>query len=200
MGKIYVLIGKSASGKDSIAKGILRIKSLNLRPVVPYTTRPIREGESDGVDYHFCNLRQFWSMRERQKIIEMRTYHTVNGEWNYFTADDGQIDIKKGSSLVVGTLESLKSFRRHFGVANVVPIYIEVDDGERLQRALNREKCEKNPSYEEMCRRFLADQRDFSEENLIKAGIINRFTNDIKQHAVQEIAEFIKGDEDGYKS
>lgn len=199
-GKLYVLIGKSASGKDSIAKRLLSDATLGLRPVIPYTTRPIREGEKDGVDYNFCTLRKYWSLREKHRIIESRTYKTVYGEWNYFTADDGQIDLEKSDSLTVGTLDSVRSFRNYFGIENVVPIYIEVEDGERLQRALNREKNEREPRYEEMCRRFLADQRDFSEENLTKSAIAVRYENDLLDHVVREITELIKGESYGYKS
>lgn len=198
MGKLYVIIGKSASGKDTLAKKLLGDKSLKLSPVVPYTTRPIREGETEGEDYHFCTLRQFWTLREKKKMIEVRSYHTVYGEWNYFTADDGQIDLEAHSSLTVGTLESLKSFRRYFGCDRIVPIYIEVDDGERLQRALDRERCEKEPKYEELCRRFLADQKDFSEENLMKAGIIYRYQNNDTTKTADQIAAMIKGDQNGY--
>ena len=52
-----------------------------------------------------------------------------------------------------------------------------VEDGERLSRALNREREQENPRYEEMCRRFIADQSDFSEENILNAGIEKRFQN-----------------------
>lgn len=198
MGKLYVIVGKSASGKDTLEKKLRDDKSLGLRHIVPYTTRPIREGEKDGVDYHFCTVRQFWQMTEAKKIIEYRTYNTVFGEWTYFTADDGQIDLNSHSSIVVGTLVSLKEFTKYFGREKVVPIYIEVEDGERLQRALNREKHQKNPKYSELCRRFLADQEDFSEENLLKAGVIHRFENIDTTRTTAEIAEFIKGDMNGH--
>lgn len=56
-------------------------------------------------------------------------------------------------------------------------MYVEVDDGLRLQRALDRERAQDQPKYAEMCRRFLADEEDFSEENLERAGITKRFQN-----------------------
>ena len=65
---------------------------------------------------------------------------------------------------MIGTLEAYLQIRDYFGKEKVVPIYIEVEDGERLSRALGREKLQKEPKYEEMCRRFLADAADFSEE------------------------------------
>ena len=137
-------------------------------------------------------------MNEKKKIIEYRTYKTVLGEWTYFTADDGQIDLDNYSSLIVGTLESLRNFTRYFGRDKVVPIYIEVEDGERLQRALNREKHERYPKYSELCRRYLADQEDFSEENLLRAGVVHRFENIETNRTAAQIAEFIKGDMNGH--
>ena len=74
----------------------------------------------------------------------------------------------------------------------MVPIYIEVDDGIRLERALRRERKQKQPQYEEMCRRFLADQKDFSGEKTARAGITRRFKNNgTIQECIDEIAGFI---------
>lgn len=192
MNRIYVIIGKSASGKDTIAKRLLSDSSLRLEPIVPYTTRPIRAGEKNGTDYFFTDDLDLRELRAQGKVIECRTYHTVYGDWNYFTADDGQIDLTKSDSLTVGTIESYVSFRNYFGEDRVTPIYIEVDDGERLTRALEREKKQQVPKYEEMCRRFLADQQDFSEEKLRDAGIDRRFENKDIDETVAEIADVIR--------
>ena len=71
----------------------------------------------------------------------------------------------------------------------MLPVYIEVDDGIRLQRALDREKQQKTPNYAELCRRFLADQQDFSEEKLMEAGILKRYQNDVLPDCLARIAE-----------
>ena len=73
----------------------------------------------------------------------------------------------------------------------LVPIYIEVDDGVRLQRALDRERVQDHPKYKEMCRRYIADSDDFSEENIEKAGITKRFENDDFEQCLKEIREYI---------
>ena len=73
----------------------------------------------------------------------------------------------------------------------LIPIYIEVEDGLRLERALKREHKQKEPKYEELCRRFIADSKDFSEENIIKAGIKKRFQNIDLDKCVNEIIEYI---------
>ena len=72
-----------------------------------------------------------------------------------------------------------------------MPIYIEVDDGERLERAVKRERSQQEPKYAELCRRFLADEIDFKEENILAAGIERRYENDCLEHCICEIKEMI---------
>ena len=163
-----------------------------LRTIVIYTTRPIREGETEGVEYHFVDESRLAELKASGKVIELRAYNTVHGIWKYFTVNDEQFDLEKGSCLMIGTLEAYLQIRDYFGKEKVVPIYIEVEDGERLSRALGREKLQKEPKYEEMCRRFLADAADFSEEKLADAGIERRFENRSLKDTKEEIASFIK--------
>lgn len=177
MGKIYFLMGKSASGKDTLYQKILENKELNLTPYVGYTTRPIRDGEHEGVEYYFTTKADLDNFEKAGKLIEYRVYHTVYGDWYYYSVDSDRVDLNKNDYLYIGTLESYVKMRDYYGSEKIVPIYIEVDDGLRLERALNRERTQKNPGYAEMCRRFLGDSEDFSEENLKKAGIEKRFDN-----------------------
>lgn len=185
MGKIFYLMGKSASGKDTIYKKIKEVMPV-LKPIIIYTTRPIREGERDGREYFFVNEERLKNLQEAGKVIELRAYDTVHGIWKYFTADDGQFD-GDDNYLAIGTLESYIQLRNYFGEERIVPIYVEVDDGLRLERALARERMQANPKYEEMCRRFLADASDFSEENLRNARITRRFRNIEMNQCVDEI-------------
>jgi len=193
MGKIYYLMGKSASGKDHIYEHLLKETSFDLKPLVLYTTRPIRSGEQDGREYFFVDEKRLSELREAGKIIEERMYSTVQGPWYYFTADDGQIDLEKQDYLGIGTLESYVKLKDYFGEQALVPLYVEVDDGLRLSRALERERGQKEPKYAEMCRRFLADCEDFSEENIAKAGIVRRFSNNTTPEACfSEIQNFVE--------
>lgn len=192
MGKIYVLMGKSSSGKDSIYQELFQIEDLQVKKVIPYTTRPIRDGETNGVEYYFCTDSEVTKLEEEGNVIELRSYNTVYGEWKYFTANDGQIDLKNNSYLLVGVLQTYLNIRDYFGPEKVVPLYVEVEDGERLIRAIGRERTQKVPKYEEMCRRFLADSEDFSEEKLAAAGIEKRFENIDKAQVIAEIADYIR--------
>lgn len=191
MGRLYCLMGKSASGKDSIYR---KIKELNpkLLGYVLYTTRPKRADETDGVSYHFVNADVLREFEEEGRLIELRSYKTVYGDWSYATVDDGQIDLDRGDYLIPGTLESYDKLCAYFGNEQVCPVYIELDDGERLLRALRRERSEKEPKYKELCRRFIADSEDFSEGKLEKAGITRRFVNDDIDRCAEEINLYIK--------
>ena len=191
MGKIYCVRGKSSSGKDSIYQQIMQQRKLPLERIIPYTTRPIREGEEDGREYHFCSEETVQQLENAGAIVELRVYHTVYGIWKYFTVDDGQIDLENHSYLYIVTLEGYTRIREYFGKDHVVPIYIEVEDGERLMRAIARERQQEVPKYEEMCRRFLADSADFSEAKLAEAGIERRFTNNDFGETVREVTAYI---------
>ncbi len=190
MGKIYCLMGKSASGKDSLYKEILA-DIPDLKTVTLYTTRPIREGEQNGVEYDFVTEEELAAYDRAGKVIEQRTYPTMYGGWTYATVDDGQVDLDRYDYLIIGTLESYQKLQAYFGAEQLVPLYLEVEDGERLTRALDRERQQETPKYDEMCRRFLADQEDFSEENIRKAGISRRYRNEDKEQCRKEIVEEI---------
>lgn len=191
MGKLFCLIGKSGSGKDTIFKKLLEDRELVLSPVVTYTTRPKRDSETDGVEYNFVKKEDIMRFQEAGKIIELRKYNTVHGVWYYCTVDDGKINLQNGDYLTIATLEGFAGLKRRFG-DDAVPLYINVEDGERLSRALSRERSQRFPDYNELCRRFLADSEDFSEKRLRAAGITRQFENDNIERCVLEIKQFIK--------
>lgn len=193
MPKIAFIMGKSASGKDKIYKHLVDNKALQLNTVTLYTTRPKRVGETDGLEYYFVDDEKATAMENNGQIIELRAYDTVYGVWKYFTADDGQIDVKSDKKyIVIGTLEAYDRFCEYFGRDELLPVYIEVDDGVRLLRAVNREIKQDNPKYDELCRRFLADAADFSEDNIARSGIERRFYNNGELNdCIEEITNVI---------
>lgn len=167
---IFCIMGKSSCGKDTIFRRLTGDESLGLTKLVTYTTRPIRAGETEGIEYHFTDSAGEAALEAAGKIIEKRTYHTVAGPWDYFTADDGQVE-EGGNYIIIATIESFVKLRDFYSNCAVCPIYIYVEDGERLARALARERQQEKPRYAELCRRFLADSEDFSDEKLAAAGI-----------------------------
>lgn len=186
MGKIYYIMGKSSSGKDTVFKKLYE-ECPRTKMLITYTTRPIRDWEKDGREYHFVNEEAIESYRKQGKVIEMRTYNTVQGRWTYATIDDGALHLESRNYLLIGTLDSYIKIREYFGEENVVPLYIDLGDGIRLQRALNRENSREKPQYAEMCRRFLADEEDFSEERLKAVGITRKYLNEDLNKCILEI-------------
>lgn len=192
MGKMVYLMGKSSTGKDTIYKKLIQWEKAQFHQVVLYTTRPIRTHEKDGREYYFTDEETFQQFLREGKVIEDRVYQTFYGPWRYFTLDDGRIDLEHHNYLVIGTLESYQKTTAYFGKENVLPIYIEVDDGIRLERALLRERAQENPKYEEMCRRFLADAEDFSAEKLGRAKITHVFKNEELEQCIAEIKGYLE--------
>ena len=105
MGKIYYIMGKSSSGKDTLFRKIKQELPM-LQTVTLYTTRPKREGEREGVEYHFVTDEQMHIFERQGKVVELRTYNTVHGAWKYATIEDGQVNLAESDYLMIGTLES----------------------------------------------------------------------------------------------
>ena len=191
MGKLICLMGKSSSGKDTIYKR-LRTELPELLPVVLYTTRPMREGEQDGVEYYFVSEEEYQSIHKSGRIMEERAYQTVYGVWRYFTVWDEEKNLNESSYIMIGTPEAFEKIVEYLGREQVVPVFIDLDDGVRLQRALDREKAQDHPRYLEMCRRFLADAEDFSMEKTEALGIEKVFYNEHLEQCLEEIKEYIR--------
>lgn len=193
MQNMFIIIGKSSSGKDTILKKLLHSKKkLNIKGYVPYTTRPKRSNEKNGKDYFFIQNSEFDRLIKDGKMLEYREYNINGSIWKYGTVNDSQLKTSQ-DIILIQNLEayiSLLSSKISENI-NIVPIYIELNDKERLFRAINRESSQIFPNYQEVCRRFLADSNDFSEKNLEKANITKRFQNNVISTCVHEIEEYI---------
>jgi len=191
MGKLFYLMGKSAAGKDTLFEALASDPELGLARGVIYTTRPRRDGEQEGVQYHFVTEEDLARMRREGRVLEERTYQTVHGPWTYFTADDGQLAKDGPDVLMAGTPESCAALRRFYG-DRLVPLYLTLDDGERLARALARERAQTHPKYAELCRRFLADEADHNPEALLAAGVTKTFDNTELDGCLAELKAYIR--------
>ena len=185
-------MGKSSTGKDTIFKRLLEDKRIKYSTIVPYTTRPIRGGEKNGVEYFFVDEEKLKAIEKSGNLIELRSYNTFYGIWKYFTVNDKQINLDKQNYLMIGTIESYVKTKEFFGTGKVIPVLIDLDDGVRLQRALDREKKQDHPKYQEMCRRYLADAIDFSQEKIVEAGIKDIFYNNNLRECLNEITAYIE--------
>lgn len=193
MAKIYILMGKSSTGKDTVMKKLIDEKSLGLKEIVIYTTRPMREKERHGKEYFFSTEEDLARLLQEGKVVELRAYETVQGVWKYFTVNDGQFHMdSQDNYLMIGTLEAYQQFRKYFGEETVIPLYLEVPDGLRIRRALEREERQLNPGYAELCRRFLADEEDFSPAKLQEAGVKKYYQNQDLESCILEITRDIQ--------
>ena len=195
MGKLYVIMGKSATGKDTVVEKLQERLTekygKGLRQIVDYTTRPVREHEQNGVDYHFVTIEQMEELKAAGKVIECRCYQTIHGPWYYFNVDDGQFDLERENCLMITTLEGYAQIKEYFGEEKVVPLYLEISDRTRMHRAMEREDKQSQPKYAELCRRFLADNEDFTEERLTELGITTRYSNEDLEECLQMLEERI---------
>ena len=194
MTNLFYIMGKSATGKDTIYNKLL--EKIDLKTYIPYTTRPIRSGEKNGRDYYFITAQDIKKFKQEGKVIESRTYQTAHGPWIYATINDEQLK-QEGDILTVGTLESYIQIREYFKEKEnktVLPIYITIDEKERIKRALAREEKQENPKYKEMERRLKADNIDFSEDNLRIAEITKKetFYNYNLEKCTNEILKYMK--------
>ena len=201
MSNLVYIMGKSSSGKDTIYQKL--VKKMDTNSYVLYTTRPMRDGEQEGREYHFITREEYSKLEEEGKVIEARHYNVVNAEgnkdiWTYATIDDKQWD-KQGDFITIGTLESYNSIKKYLNNhperdLSLLPVYIEIDEEERRKRATKRENEKAKPNFEEMERRLKADNIDFSEEKLEEAGIslAETFENDSLEECVNNIEEYIK--------
>lgn len=196
MGNIFYIMGKSSTGKDTIYKKILEklSNSQNIKTIIIYTTRGMRAEEQQGVQYHFVTDEKWDELNRAGKIIESRTYERVQDVVKYFTVDDESMDVDKYNYVGIGTLESYEQMCEYYGSDVMKPIYIEVENKERLLRAVNREgqQDKKLQNFKEVCRRFIADEDDFSEEKLDTLQMNNRFNNNSLDQCSEEILDFIQ--------
>ena len=161
--KILVLLGKSGVGKDTLASMIKERLEYNF--IVSHTTRPKREGESNGNPYYFIGKHLMFEFQDKNELIECRSYDTIlNGEedtW-YYAVHKSEVEEDK-KYVVVLDIEGLKDFKKIFG-NRIVSIYIFTDDKIRESRAKKRGGfCQ-----EEWDRRLQTDSIDFSREKVVE--------------------------------
>lgn len=162
--KIFVIIGKSCAGKDTLMRMLLKSMTLVENPpleqLVPYTTRnPRNEREKTSGDYHFVTDEEMNLLISSDRFVEVRGYEIVGqGIRRYATILPEEFDDK--NYIMIGTVEVVEALKRR-GFKNVHVIHITLPEDERFHRLITRTaKTDKN--YEEACRRFLQDEEDFA--------------------------------------
>ena len=181
MNRVFCLVGKSCSGKDTLYARILE-HNPELVPVILHTTRPMRPGETDGRTYHFVTEDQLRQYEAEGRVLEKRVYQTTQGPWTYFTLRF-ELDADR---IVITTLEGARALMDCYGPQAVRVVYLYVDDRTRLLRYIDRESRQERPDYAEVCRRFLADQEDFSPERLARFPAVHAIDTGAEPEACLE--------------
>ena len=158
MEKIFCIVGKSSAGKDSIVSIVS--DELQMPIATSFTTRPKRDGETEGKEYYFITEEEFMQKEQSDGIAECTVYNVADNQtWYYGLTRE---ELEKGKhTLVIVNPDGLEQLTDLYG-DKVVSILVECDGIERLERSIKRDKTA-NPR--ELCRRFLADEKDF--ENVV---------------------------------
>ena len=193
---IFMLIGKSSCGKDTIYKELL--KQFDVDPIVVHTTRSMRVNEIDGVTYHFDTYDRYKEYVDSNEMVASSKYTLYDKSGNpydayYYTVKDDLL-IGEKPKIVIGNPNLYSQYISFLGLGIVYPIIIEVDDGVKLERALKREREQIKPNYLEMCRRFIRDSEDYSPENFKMIGLdrFPSFENDNLHKCIDRVSIYIK--------
>lgn len=175
--KVVALFGPAGAGKDYLYKKILA-ENDNLNGIVSYTTRPKREGEQDGVEYHFVDDKEFHRQVQAGAMLEWTDFR----QWYYGTSLDA---IKKDKiNIGVFNITGIRTMLNNKKV-EVQPILVSTSAKTRLMRQLQREE---NPDIDEIIRRYKTDNKDFLDIPFQFDIVINE---DWNEDVIADLAERI---------
>lgn len=159
MYKIHIICGKSGSGKDSVMRKILEKSSSHIADI-PWTTRPMREKEHEGVEYFFRSESEFLDIKENHPdwIVEYREYETNQGKWIYWHQRIPDDKLHGKHVVTIGTPDMIEKYVEAYGEENINVIYLKVSMLTQLTRLMRREDRQIHKDYRELCRRVISDQ------------------------------------------
>ena len=158
MRKIFAIMGKASTGKDTLTKMLSEM--LELPIALSFTTRPMRVGEKQGVEYNFISDSDFWDLHGCDLLAEYTSYEVASGEtWHYGLTKE---ELEKAEYvLVIVNPDGFKQLTEIYG-DKVCSILIDAPADVRIKRYLDRDAVTEEKA-EECCRRFLADNKDFKD-------------------------------------
>ena len=158
MRKIFAIMGKASTGKDTLTK--MLSETLELPIALSFTTRPMRVGEKQGVEYNFISDDDFWDLHGCDLLAEYTSYEVASGEtWHYGLTKE---ELEKAEYvLVIVNPDGFKQLTEIYG-DKVCSILIDAPADVRIKRYLDRDTVTEEKA-EECCRRFLADNKDFKD-------------------------------------
>ena len=169
MYKLIALIGEAGSGKDTLMQNILKKRSFDFNEIISCTTRPMREGEAEGVNYYYMTPEAFIGKVKNNEMLESTCFNN----WYYGTS----IDSLRDGSYNIGVFnpDGIRSIRNNPRI-DLTVFRIECLPKIRLLRQLNREE---NPDVNEIIRRWTTDQNDFKDLDFYYIAIENNDEEDL---------------------
>ena len=187
--KIFALLGYMGVGKDTILKQVLKDMD-DVKPIISTTTRPMRKGETEGVEYYFIDDTEFF--RRGTDFVEQRIYHTKvkengvekNATWRYGIE---RMELEKDDYLIV-IVDSVgyKELKNYVGNNKIVPIFISAPQEELKARALARGDLEA-----EVDRRLKDDYERFMDFRVRTVYHEVKNTNGRLEEAIKEVENII---------
>ena len=166
--KLILLIGCMASGKDTILKEM--IDEGYAEPVISHTSRPMRKGEKDGIEYHFVSAEEMLKMKENNEFIEFKSYKAANNEEWYYGVNKNSLEkgLSKNYILIVDItgMRQIKEYFKDDKDMEITTIFLDVDKETRRKRAIMRDDMTLE-KVKEIERRLKADDKEvypFKEE------------------------------------
>lgn len=180
MDKMLVLIGKAASGKDSVRE--ILVKKHGFHSIVTYTTRPMRESEIQDITYHYISENDFLQKIESGFFAEWKKYD-VNGEtWYYGSAKE---DLKKAdkNTIIILTPEGVRDIRDNDIDPTVIYLYTNLE-------TIKKRLMKRNDTNDKLEDRIKRDTKDFEFAEILADKIISNDFNDDINDVVDTIMYF----------
>lgn len=175
---ITILVGKSCSGKDTIKKELL---SRGMNSIVTYTTRSRRNGEEDGIAYHFISVTNFFEKELNGYFAETTSYETVHGRWYYGTSIESLKNAPDNTVIILNP-DGLRAVKKIEGL-DIVSFYIKAK-----KTVLKKRLKSRGDNCKEAKRRLREDKKDFRDMDFEVDYIID---NNGKK-SIEELADIIQ--------
>ena len=180
---IIVLAGKSASGKNFVAK---KLEEHGYETIVTYTTRPKRKGEKQDITYHFISDEEFKQKIDEGFFAECKSYITNEGVW-YYGSSLEDIENADDKSVIILTPQGYRDIKEKLPDKNIACIYL-YENIDTMRKRLSK----RGDDTKEVERRIKSDLEDFKNfESEADKIVYNNFDVDIDE-VIKKILEFVE--------